>query len=167
MRIVRVAIAVKDDGHTDALLRVSKERKRRTTVRLHDVQSVEINVPLASAFEVIADPHRLPQWAEAFEEVNGDRAVLRTPAGSTNIRLQVLSSKVHGTIDWLMTFPDGMVASAYSRLTPLGEDHVVYSFVLTAPPLPLEQLEGALAQQSVTLERELTSLKALLELSRV
>ncbi len=68
-----------------------------------------------------------------------------------------------GTIDWKMTFPDGAIGVAYSRVTPDGEARSVYSFVLMAPPVPLEALEGALKAQSETLAKELLRLKDILE----
>ena len=39
----------------------------------------------------------------------------------------------------------------------------IYSFVLHAPPVALEQIEGALEAQRVTLRSELATLKALVE----
>jgi hypothetical protein len=39
----------------------------------------------------------------------------------------------------------------------------IYSFVLHAPPVALEQIEGALETQSRTLRSELNTLKALME----
>ena len=39
----------------------------------------------------------------------------------------------------------------------------IYSFVLHAPPVALEQVEGALEAQSVTLRSELATLKVLME----
>ena len=47
-----------------------------------------------------------------------------------------------------MLFPDGVRASAHSRLLDLGEGRFAYAFVLSAPPVTLEQVEGALEQQS-------------------
>jgi hypothetical protein len=40
---------------------------------------------------------------------------------------------------------------------------VIYSFVLPSPPVPLEQLEGTLAEQSKALANELARLAHLLE----
>jgi hypothetical protein len=48
-------------------------------------------------------------------------------------------------------------------MVPNGNDSFIYSFVLTAPPLPLEQLEGALAAQSRILGEELERLRRILE----
>jgi hypothetical protein len=39
----------------------------------------------------------------------------------------------------------------------------IYSFVLHAPPVALEQVEGALEAQRVTLQSELATLKDLME----
>jgi len=39
----------------------------------------------------------------------------------------------------------------------------IYSFVLHAPPIALEQVEGALEAQRATLQSELATLKSLLE----
>ncbi|WP_346914182.1 hypothetical protein [uncultured Roseibium sp.] len=62
-----------------------------------------------------------------------------------------------------MTFPDGSVGTAYSRVTPDGAEKSIYSFVLMAPPVPLEMLEGALSEQMGILARELVELKTRLE----
>jgi hypothetical protein len=54
------------------------------------------------------------------------------------------------------------VARAYSRVVPEGKGHSVFSFVLLAPPVPLERLEGTLNQQAQTLREELTRLSSIL-----
>ena len=77
--------------------------------------------------------------------------------------LETITDESRGTIDWRMTFPDGSVGVAYSRVTPDGRDRSVYSFVLMAPPVPLEALEGALSAQMAVLAQELQTLKARLE----
>ena len=45
----------------------------------------------------------------------------------------------------------------------MAGDRSVYSFVLMAPPVPLEALEGALSTQMAVLAQELQTLKARLE----
>ena len=132
-------------------------------MKTFDVQGIELRVPRAQAFAYIADPARLPAWTSAFASVADGRALLRTPAGEVEIGLGVDASAEHGTVDWRMSFPDGSVASAYSRLVDTGRDACVFSFVLTPPPVPLEQLEGALEAQSRTLAEELRTLKRVLE----
>ena len=57
-----------------------------------------------------------------------------------------------------MTFPDGSVGRAFSRLVDHG-GRSLFTFVLLAPPVPLEQVEGALAEQSRTLREELRTLQ--------
>ena len=131
-------------------------------MRVHEVRSIEIETSFERAFAFIANPQNLPKWAHAFEQVDGARARMRTPRGATDIELTVESSQRHGTVDWRMVFPDGSVATAMSRLTPASAQRLVYTFVLNAPPLPMEEIEGALEQQVHTLERELAQLRELL-----
>lgn len=126
-----------------------------------DVQTVELAVPFDVAFAYIADPGKLPEWAHAFQSVGEGRALLATPRGAVDVGLEVRSSRDNGTVDWFMTFPDGSLGRAFSRLVDLGV-RTLYSFVLLAPPVPLEQVEGALAEQSRTLREELATLQRLL-----
>lgn len=128
-----------------------------------DVKGVELQVDMKRAFAFIADPTNLPQWTSAFASVTKNGAVLRTPNGEVGISLSVPCSDENGTIDWIMTFPDGNVAKAFSRLAPLDQESCIYTFVLTPPPVPLEHLEGALEEQSQILTEELSRLKDLLE----
>jgi len=128
-----------------------------------DVQSIQLTVPAKEVFVFIADPHNLPRWAQAFTKVSNGRATMQTANGAAEIDLKVEASEKHGTIDWIMKFPDGAVARACSRVVPLSVKETVYSFLLLPPPVPLERLEGALEQQSRTLKDELASLKTILE----
>jgi hypothetical protein len=132
-------------------------------MRTFDVQSVALSVSQEKAFRFIANPANLPKWAQAFKHVVNGAALLQTPNGAVEIRLEVEASAEAGTIDWVMHFPDGSAAHAYSRVIPQEGDRSLYSFVLTGPPVPLEQLEGALEQQSRILKEELETLRALLE----
>lgn len=128
-----------------------------------DVQGVDLQTTREAALAYIADPTHLPQWTNAFASVTAGKAVLRTPAGEVEIDLIVRSSEQHGTVDWFMTFPDGSVATAFSRVVALDAEHCAYTFVLTPPPVPLEQLEGTLKAQSRILAEELLNLKRILE----
>ncbi len=123
-----------------------------------DVQTVELAAPFADAFRYVADPATLPEWTHAFQSVSSGRATLATPRGAVDVRLEVTASSEAGTVDWTMTFPDGSVGRAFSRLVDRG-GRSLYSFVLLAPPVPLEQVEGALAEQSRTLREELKTLQ--------
>ena len=124
---------------------------------MFDVQSIEIAAPFSKTFHYIADPANLPEWTHAFQQVADGRATMKTATGAVEVGLRVDASETHGTIDWTITFPDGSVGRATSRLIPRG-GRSIYTFVLEAPPVPLERLEGALAEQSRILTTELASL---------
>lgn len=85
-----------------------------------------------------------------------------TPNGELKIGIKTKVSKEHGAIDWYMTMPYGSVGAAFSGATPNGSG-TVYTFVLMAPPVPVEQIEGTLKQQKEILRNELTKLKGILE----
>lgn len=132
-------------------------------MRNFDVQGIDLNIPQGKAQAYIADPAHLPKWTNAFASVTPGRAVMRTPEGETEIDLEVDSSLEHGTVDWRMTFPDQSVATAFSRVVEIDPNRCIFTFVLTPPPVPLEQLEGALEAQSLVLTEELRKLKVILE----
>ena len=132
-------------------------------MKRYDVQEIELGVPAARAFDVLADPAQLPRWTDAFASADGESATLRTPNGTVGIGLRVQAEPASGTVDWRMVFPDGSTGWAHSRVVPLSEERCVFTFVLHAPPVPLEAVEGALEAQRVTLARELRRLKDLLE----
>jgi hypothetical protein len=132
-------------------------------VKTFDVQSVAIAVPVAQAFEYIADPQNLPEWTHAFQSITPGRARMVTPHGSVEIELTVDALPEMGTVDWTMKLPDGSVGKAFSRIHPDGNGGAIYTFLLMAPPVSLEQLEGVLEQQSITLRHELQQLARILD----
>ena len=132
-------------------------------MRTFDVQGIEIRASRAAVFDFVRDPHNLPKWAHAFQQANDTRASLKTPTGAVDIDLHTFWHKDAGTIDWELRFPGGSIGVAQSRVTQTGRGTCIYSFVLHAPPVPLEQLEGALDAQRMTLREELAELKRLLE----
>ncbi len=132
-------------------------------MKTFDVQTIAINALFEETFNYIAEAQNLPKWTSAFKSVSNGRAVMQTPNGSVEIEVAVNAAREQGTIDWSMTFPDGNVAKAYSRVVNLGKHGSLYSFTLMAPPMPLEELEGALEQQSQTLREELSRLRAILD----
>jgi len=131
-------------------------------MKTFEVQSLEINAPFEKVFGYLVQAQNLPEWTSAFKSVAAGRASMRTPNGAVEITLTVKASVEAGTVDWIMKFPDGNTAIAYSRVVAVGKDRSIYSFILTAPPVPLEQLEGALEQQSQTLREELIKLRTIL-----
>jgi len=132
-------------------------------MRLFDVQSIEIRAARERIFDFVCDPRNLPKWARAFQSADRERARLETPAGAVEIRLRTEAEVKAGTVDWTLEFPDRSIALAQSRVTPTTRGSCIYTFVLHAPPVPLEQIEGALDRQSATLREELSALKSLLE----
>ena len=128
-----------------------------------DLQGVQLDVPARRAFSFIADAAQLPRWTSAFASVHNGQAVMRTPRGNLTVNLEVAASMPQGTVDWRIIFPDGSIATACSRVVELAADRCVFTFVLTSPPVPLEQLEGTLEAQSRTLAEELLTLKRILE----
>jgi hypothetical protein len=137
-------------------VRFNEDDKMKT----HDVQSISIAKPRAAVFAYIADPTNLPKWTNAFKSADAESAELVTPNGAVPIKLETRVSAEQGTVDWIMTFPDGAKGAAYSRVIEDSDDTSIYSFVLMAPPVPLEMLEGALEDQKKILAEELVSLRA-------
>ncbi len=131
-------------------------------MKTFDVHAIEIRAPFERTFNYIAEAQNLPEWTSAFQTVFDGQALMVTPSGSVEIALAVNASREHGTVDWVMTFPDGNVATAYSRVIQAGEGRSIYIFILMPPPVPLEQLEGALEQQSQILREELSRLSTIL-----
>jgi hypothetical protein len=132
-------------------------------MRMFDVQGVEIVTPRAKVFEFLREPSNLPQWAHAFVSAGGGRARLETPAGAVDVGLDVSADAETGTVDWQLAFPDGGVGLAQSRVTETARGTCIYSFILHAPPVSLEQVEGALDAQRALLQSELATLKSLME----
>jgi hypothetical protein len=134
-------------------------------MQMFEVHGIEIAATRSKVFGFVRRPQNLPRWARAFKAADDTRAQLESPAGAVEIALSTDAIEEAGTIDWRMEFPDGTVGIAQSRVTETTRGTSIYSFVLHAPPVPLEALEGALAQQSETLRVELSTLKRLLEAS--
>lgn len=138
-------------------------RVEETTMRMFDVQGIEIQAPSRTVFDFVSDPSNLPRWAHAFRSVEGGRARLETPAGAVDVDLGVSANRDAGTVDWRLRFPDDAIGLAQSRVTDTTRGTCIYSFVLHAPPVALEQVEGALEAQRSTLAAELATLKSLME----
>jgi len=132
-------------------------------MRMFDVQGIEIVAARAKVFEFLKEPGNLPQWAHAFVSAEEGRARLETPAGPVDVGLDVSADAEAGTVDWRLAFPDGTIGVAQSRVTETSRGTSIYSFVLHAPPVALEQVEGALEAQRVMLQSELATLKSLME----
>lgn len=132
-------------------------------MKMFDVQAVEIVAPRRKVFEFLRQPGNLPRWAQAFVSAGDGRARLETPAGTVDVDLSVSADADSGVVDWRMAFADGSIGIAQSRVTETTRGTCIYSFVLHAPPVPLEQVEGALEAQRGVLRSELSTLKSLME----
>lgn len=135
-----------------------------TNTNNFDVQSIGIDLKPNLVYDFISKPENLTLWTNAFSNIKENSAVMETPMGKIEIGLETITSKTFRTVDWVMTMPDGSIGKAFSRVSENGE-HAIYSFVLLAPPVPLEQIEGALSAQKLVLAEELKKLKNLLETS--
>jgi hypothetical protein len=122
-------------------------------MRMFDVQGVEITAPRRKVFEFLREPGNLPRWAHAFVSAGNGRARLETPAGAVDAGLRVTADADTGIIDWRLAFPDGSLGIAQSRVTETTRGTCIYSFVLHAPPVALEHVEGALDAQRALLSR--------------
>lgn len=132
-------------------------------MRMFDIQAVEIRAARRKVFEFLRDPANLPRWAHAFVSVENGRARLERPTGAVDVGVNVTADAETGVVDWRLAFPDGSVGIAQSRVTETTRGTCIYSFVLHAPPVALEHVEGALDAQRVQLQAELATLKSLME----
>ena len=132
-------------------------------MRMFDVQGIEISAPRRKLFEFLRDPTNLPRWAHAFVSAGNGSARLETPAGAVDVGLDVTADADTGVVDWRLTFPDGSVSIAQSRVTETTRGTCIYSFVLHAPAVSLERVKGALDAQRAILQSELATLKSLME----
>lgn len=76
-------------------------------MQTYDVQSVKIDQPAARVFEYVSQPRHLQEWTNAFKSADESSAELVTPNGTVPIRLDTRANVDAGTVDWIMTFPDG------------------------------------------------------------
>ena len=130
---------------------------------MFDVQGIEILASPRKVFEFLREPGNLPHWTRAFVSAEDHSARLETTDGSVDVGLKVIADAETGVVDWRLTFPDGGVGIAQSRVTETTRGTCIYSFVLHAPPVALENVEGALGAQRALLQEELATLKALME----
>jgi len=129
-----------------------------------DVQSIGINANPGKVFEFVAEPTNVPKWAIGFSEVNGETAFMETLKGKMKVGMIMHSNPELRTVDTVMTMPDGSIGKAFSRITENDNgESAVFTFILMAPPVPLEEMEGKLEEQKKQLAKELQLLKKILE----
>jgi hypothetical protein len=103
-------------------------------MRMFDVQGIEIMAPCRKVFEFLREPANLPRWADAFVSAADDCARLETSAGTVEVGLEVAADAPTGVVDWRLTFPDGSVRVAQSRVTkPRAERASTAPFCMRLP----------------------------------
>jgi len=86
---------------------------------------------------------------------------MATQAGAVEVGLRVRALR-RGYNRLAHDFPGWKRGNCILALVRESAEYCIYSFILMAPPVPLEQLEGALNQQAHILRDELTKLNAVL-----
>lgn len=128
-----------------------------------DVQSIAIDAPAEAVFKFVADRFALPQWTHAFKRIGATTALMQTSAGELEVGLSVQAHPESGAVDWIMVFPDQSIGRAHARVVSNVDESSILCFVVLAPPVPQEQVEGTLEQQRAILGDELQRLKSILE----
>ncbi|MEL6255979.1 MAG: SRPBCC family protein [Bacteroidota bacterium] len=129
-----------------------------------EIVSIGINASPDEVFDYVANGKNLPEWTNFFKEVDETSAIIVTSQGELKVSMESVLNKKLGVIDTIIEMPDGSKNHSWSRVTgnKLGNESV-FSFTLTAPPLPLDALAKFLAGQKAQLEEELRTLKSILE----
>jgi len=134
------------------------------SVQNFEVLSIGIHAAPHKVFDFVADQKNDSQWSIGFSEVGEDFAIMETPNGNIKVGMKTYSNSELMTVDTVMTFPDGSIGKAFSRVIENDNGKsAIYLFVLMAPPVPLEELEGTLQEQKEQLAQELKLLKTILE----
>src|SRR5260370_10186123 len=107
--------------------------QRRTTMRLFDVQGVEIGTSRERLFDFIRDPRNLPRWAHAFQSADQQRARLQTPSGTADISLLTEADSKTGTVDWRLEFPAEGHPFCQAPGNGTNPGTCIHNFVLPAP----------------------------------
>jgi hypothetical protein len=131
-------------------------------MRTFDVQGIEIHAPRGRVFEFIRNPHNLPRWAHAFQSADEHSARLKHRRAASMWVFRSPPSQTPARSIGRWSFPTEPLGRALAR----DRDdawNVDLQLRAACPPVPLEQVEGALDVQRATLRSELATLKSLLE----
>lgn len=127
------------------------------------LEGISIDRSASDVFKFVSDRFTLPAWTKAFKKVTPDGADYETPGGTVPIGLDVIADRDSGTVDWVMTFPEGNIARAFGRV--LAEESSARANVqfFFAPTLPPEGRAATLEQLSTIIREEFIVLKQTLE----
>jgi hypothetical protein len=122
--------------------------------------SVYIDRSPQEVYNFAADPANVPRWAvglgTAIEQVNGEW-VAQTPDGPVTVRMT--EPNPFGIMDHSVRIPSGEEVYNPMRVVPHGAGAVVLFTVFRRPEMTDEQF----AQDTAAVERDLRTLKQLLE----
>ena len=123
-----------------------------------ETRSISIAAPPESVLELVGDARRLPDWAPAFASaVEPDGRDWLIDAGAGRFRVRVRVSPEHGTVDLLR--PEDLSRGAHMRVLHNGDG----SELLFTLVFPAGTEDGAIAQQMITVETELRTVRDLCE----
>jgi carbon monoxide dehydrogenase subunit G len=128
-----------------------------------DAQHISIYIarPPAEVYEFASDPRNLPQWAAglARSEVrkDGDEWTADAPFGKVRVRFAPRNS--FGIMDHDVTLASGVTVHNPMRVVPNG-DGSEFMFTLIRRP---GMSDAQLAEDKAAVEKDLKTLKALLE----
>ncbi len=130
---------------------------------MHDVQHISVSIARrpAEVYEFASDPRNLPRWATglARSEVRreGDEWVAEAPLGKVRVRFAPRNS--FGVMDHDVTLESGITVHNPMRVVPNGEGSEFVFTLIRRPGMS----DGQFAQDRAAVERDLKTLKDLLE----
>jgi hypothetical protein len=123
-----------------------------------NTQTIRLDVAVDRAFEFIADPGNLPRWAAGFARsvtIGVESCIVHTANG--DVRLELVTNREAGLIDFHMQPAGGPKVIAYSRVIPIGEGS---EFIFTQVQ-PAGMPDDVFAGQIHALTEELQILRAI------
>lgn len=126
-----------------------------------DTRAISIEADPERVFRFVANAAHLPRWAVGFaKEIRpeGDNWVVTTAAGE--VPLRVRTDPASRVVDFVMSLAPGLEVTAWSRVLARGGG-TEYVFTQVQPP---GMSDEAFARSAAAVARELTVLKALLEI---
>jgi Polyketide cyclase / dehydrase and lipid transport len=127
---------------------------------VHHISSYIARSP-SDVYEFASDPRNLPQWASGLARAeltrDGDAWIADAPFG--RVRVKFAPRNAFGVMDHDVTLDSGAVVHNAFRVVPHGEGSECVFTLIRRPGMSDEQL----ANDKATVEKDLQTLKALLE----
>lgn len=125
-----------------------------------DTQSITINAAPGKLFEFLTNPENMSRWASSLCQgvrKEGDQWLLDSKMGQ--LKLNIVSNKDLGVIDYHITPPLPIKITAYCRIIPNGQGSEFLFTQFQIPFLPATIFE----KQKFSLQKELVTLKEIVE----